>query len=78
MKDTDWLYKAFSIPWLSDDPVNLVEVNGVGFEGIFGETVALDAVTSLSVGGWQFVAYWKPEFAGWNGIAFVVFRKRIG
>lgn len=80
MKDSDWLYKAFTVPWLSQDPVNLVENSGFGFDSIFDETNELTPVTrsSLRLEDWEFVAVWQAEFPGWNMICWLIFRKRSG
>ena len=57
-KDSDRLYRAITVPWLSRDPVNLVENSGFGFANIFDETNELMPVarSSLRSEDWEFVA----------------------
>jgi len=78
-KDSEWLYRQISIAWLSVDATNL-ETCGFGLNDIFDEMACGDdpPTNSYPLQGWEFVAYWRPEFPGWNAITFLVFRKRVG
>lgn len=78
LKDSDFLYRQISIAWLSVDATNL-ETCGFGFNDIFDEMTCGDEppTNSQPLQGWEFVAFWRPEFPGWNAIAFLVFRKRV-
>jgi hypothetical protein len=78
MKDTDWLYKAVTVPWLSHDRVNLVEISGFGFDSIFDETNEIMPRSTFRLEGWEFVAVWRAEFPGWNMICWLIFRRRAG
>ena len=47
--DSDWLYAAITVPWLSQNPVNLALSTGRGFNNIFGteRVIAPDARDAL-------------------------------
>jgi hypothetical protein len=74
-KDTDWVYRAVTCPWLSADPVNLVVSTGRGFNNIFDDERAVDG-SDLELDEHEFVAIWQASFPGFNKIAWCVFRKR--
>jgi hypothetical protein len=79
MKDSDWIYRGYSVPWLSHDPVH-IEISGFGFLNIF-DAMHAPELTEQKFGnldGWEFVGFWRPEFPGWNPIGLLVFRKRNG
>jgi hypothetical protein len=78
IRDSDWLYTAITIPWLSQDPVAVVFSSGQGFCNVFDNErrVEADASNSLAMEGWEFVGLWQAAFPGLNMIAWVVFRKR--
>jgi hypothetical protein len=76
-RDSEWDYAAVTIPWLSQDPVNVVFTSGRGFGNVFDNerVVATEARHTLNLCGWEFVALWRHEFPGWNMIAWAVFRR---
>ena len=78
VRDSDWLYAAITIPWLSQDPVAVVFSGCQGFCNVFDNErrVESDASNSLAMQGWEFVGLWQAAFPGLNMIAWVVFRKR--
>ena len=78
IRDSDWLYAAITIPWLSRDPVAVVFSSGQGFCNVFDNErrVEPNASDSLAMQEWEFVGFWQAAFPGLNMIAWVVFRKR--
>jgi hypothetical protein len=76
--NSDWSYAAITIPWLSQDPVNVVLSGGQGFGNVFDDERPLnpDAGDRIDMIGWEFVGLWQAAFPGLNMIAWLVFRKR--
>lgn len=79
-KDSDTLYRAISVPWMSPEPVNLVAYSGFGFDSVFDEwnTIESTGRCSLRMDGWQFVGLLPTEFLLWHPIYWLIFRKRLG
>ena len=78
LRDSDWLYAAITIPWLSQDPVAVVVSSGQGFCNVFDNErrVEPNASDSLAMQEWEFVGFWQAAFPGLNMMAWVVFRNR--
>lgn len=78
MKDSDWLYRGYSVPWLSEDRL-YIHICGFGFLNIFDELYSPESPHQKigNLDGFEFVAYWKPTFPGWNPVGLLVFRKRV-
>lgn len=76
-RDSDWMYKAVSIPWMS--PYGLaIEVCGMGFANLFDEIHHLKMLKRRSIQSemWEFVGLWRPRFPGWRPMTMLVFRSR--
>jgi hypothetical protein len=78
IRDSDWLYAAITIPWLSQDPVSVVLSGGQGFGNVFDDETLInaDAGDRIDMIGWEFIGLWQAAFPGLNMIAWLVFRKR--
>jgi hypothetical protein len=78
VRDSDWAYAAITIPWLSQDPVNVVLSGEQGFGNVFDDEklINADAGDRIDMIGWDFVGLWQAAFPGPNMIAWLVFRKR--
>jgi hypothetical protein len=78
LKDSDWIYRGYSVPWLSEDEIH-IEIYGFGFLNVFDQLYSPESPHQEigNIHGFEFVAYWNPLFPGWNAIGLLVFRKRV-
>lgn len=78
-KDSDTLYRAVSIPWMS--PYGMaITVSGQGFANLFDEIHHLMMLDrrGISSEDWEFVGLWRPRFPGERPTTLLVFRSRTG
>lgn len=79
-RDTDYAYRAVSIPWMS--PYGMaIEVNAKkGFRNLFFDEIhhlKMLARRSIDREMWEFVSLWRPRFPGERPMTLLVFRSRM-